>query len=86
MLKSLLLLLVLLALSLSATPLVVHAQDEACPALVQTALGATDSFCTATGRNQACYGNFALQTIPQPNVASFVFRQPGNIGIMGDDD
>ena len=35
-----------------------------CPALVQQALAATDTMCSQTAKNQACYGNINL-TAPQ---------------------
>jgi hypothetical protein len=59
------------------------AQGTTCPALVQTALDATDQFCTATGRNQLCYGNNEVELIPRDPAASVAFEQPGDLADVG---
>jgi hypothetical protein len=50
-----------------------------CPSIVQAALDATDEQCSATTRNQACYGNVNLQATPQPDTDDFTFSTPGDI-------
>jgi hypothetical protein len=57
----------------------VMAQDKTCPEIVQAALDTTDSQCSATGRNEACYGNVDLEATPQPSVENFNFSAPGDI-------
>jgi hypothetical protein len=49
-----------------------------CPALVKQALAATDTLCSATENNQACYGNISLQAKPNSNIKDFIFSQPGD--------
>jgi hypothetical protein len=66
----------LLALTLAPA---VAAQGAACPAIVQAALQAADAVCAPTGRNQACYGNLALDAEPQPHVTRFDFSAQGDI-------
>jgi hypothetical protein len=55
------------------------AQNNDCPALVQQALQKADQFCQNTGRNQACYGHFAMSAEANPNAANFVFEQSGDV-------
>jgi hypothetical protein len=50
-----------------------------CPTIVQAALDATDEQCSATTRNQACYGNVNLQATPQPDIDNFTFSTPGDM-------
>jgi hypothetical protein len=50
-----------------------------CPAIVQSALEATQTLCAATGRNQVCYGNILVSAEPQPGVTEFRFEQQGDI-------
>ncbi len=57
----------------------VLAQGTSWPAIVETALAAADEWCAPTGRNQACYGNFALDAEPQSTVTTFEFTQEGDI-------
>ncbi len=63
-------------------PAVVIAQvtggNGACPAIVETALQAADQFCSATGRNQICYGNILLNATSQSEL-SVSFDQVGDI-------
>ena len=51
----------------------------ACPAIVQQALDATDQLCSTTERNQACYGNVAVDALAQPNVTELNFDSAGDI-------
>lgn len=53
--------------------------DHTCPAVVETALAAADAYCSATGRNQVCYGHISLQAEPRTNVATFRFENEGDI-------
>jgi hypothetical protein len=50
-----------------------------CPAIVQSALEATQTLCAAAGRNQVCYGNILVSAEPQPGVTDFRFEQQGDI-------
>ena len=50
-----------------------------CSEIVASALSILDDVCTATGRNEACYGHFTLQAVPQPDVVSFNFDEEGDI-------
>jgi hypothetical protein len=59
------------------------AQDETCPAIVETALDNTDKICTEAGRNQACYGHVALTAEAQPGIEDFVFDAAGDIVNVG---
>lgn len=70
--------LVLLLLSL-----VIIAQTEDCPAIVETALNAIDTLCEDAGRNQACYGNVAIETVFQSDVMDITFADVGDIVDMG---
>ncbi len=58
--------------------------DEVCPVVVETALAALDRLCSETGRNEACYGHFALQAEAQPGVTGLAFAQPGDIAQVAD--
>lgn len=55
-----------------------HAQtdDSECPILVETALNAADEACSATTRNEACYGNL---TIDATTRAPATFENTGDI-------
>jgi len=57
---------------------------DVCPAIVAAALAAVDSFCTETGRNQICYGNFQIEFTPQAEVGEVTFNQIGDIVDVGD--
>ena len=50
-----------------------------CPTLVEAALDAADELCAETGRNQACYGHFAIEAVPQADVSAFAFEKVGDI-------
>lgn len=54
------------------------AQDNTCPAVVQSILDMVKTQCASIGRNQACYGNTTLQAEPQAGVTEFAFSQPGD--------
>ena len=60
-------------------PAATAAQDATCPAIVEQALAATNAACSATGRNQACYGNIKLSAQPQEGAPAFNFSQPGDL-------
>jgi hypothetical protein len=73
----------LLALLLLATAPVVFAQDD-CPSIVQAALQAVDNACSATTRNQVCYGNIALSATPRSDAGSLVFEKAGDRANVAD--
>lgn len=55
------------------------AQSLTCSAIVETALSAVDELCSDLGRNQACYGNVAINAEPQDGVTDFTFEQTGDV-------
>lgn len=52
--------------------------QNSCPVLVEQALQAIDQMCRETGRNQACYGNIAIEALPQPGAENFRFQVVGD--------
>ncbi len=64
---------------LMITTLTVSAQDNACSTLVQEAVDATHTNCTNIGRNQACYGNVKIDTVPSSPDIDLAFDQSGDI-------
>lgn len=60
-------------------PVWVLAQAIDCPSIVEIALAATDEFCAATGRNQACYGNVNLEVEAQVGTGDLQFSEPGDL-------
>jgi uncharacterized protein YraI len=61
------------------------AQDSTtCATIVQAALQTVDELCSATSRNQACYGNLTLEAEPQPDVTNLKFDAPGDIADVTD--
>lgn len=62
----------------------VMAQRPSCPAIVEAALRAVDDYCEDTSRNQACYGNVALEATPRENVTDFSFATVGDIENVAD--
>lgn len=61
---------------LGCVPLV---QAQECASIVQEALDYTDQTCSATARNQACYGNLTIEAVPQADATTFKFDAPGDI-------
>jgi len=63
-----------------ANPTVNHAQGDfvGCPSIISTAVGATQSSCANTTRNQLCYGHNLLQVEPQVFASKFTFNLPGD--------
>ena len=55
-----------------------------CPTIVRDALEIAGTACSATGRNQACYGNVTLNAVPQPGASSFTFNQTGDMVNVAD--
>src|SRR5262249_57039597 len=53
------------------------AQDNPCPALVQSAVEQVRKVCAALENNQICYGNPSLNIQPRSDVR-LVFAQPGD--------
>ncbi|NWF70061.1 MAG: SH3 domain-containing protein [Chloroflexi bacterium] len=64
--------------------LVARAQPDDCPAIVEAALQSVSTACSATARNQACYGNLRLNATPQDGVTAFTFEQTGDIANVAD--
>lgn len=69
----------LLVLFLALCVGVAAAQDRDCPTIVSEALTAIDDVCSATGRNEACYGNNNLTAYASSNVDSLTFDSVGDI-------
>ena len=63
--------------------IVIIAQLDECPAIVETALDSIDSICADTGRNQACYGNVSIETEFQADVTDIMFVETGDIIDVG---
>lgn len=57
----------------------VLAQDDLCPVVVQNALNMVSTACSATERNQVCYGNIFLEAEPQSGVINLAFEKLGDI-------
>lgn len=57
----------------------VLAQGTDCPTIVQLALQKADQLCQNTGRNQACYGHFAMTAEAQADAADFTFNREGDL-------
>ncbi|MGJ3240783.1 MAG: SH3 domain-containing protein [Anaerolineae bacterium] len=57
----------------------VTAQNGQCTDVIELALASANEACENTGRNQACYGNIALDASGQPDVTNFQFSQIGDI-------
>lgn len=55
------------------------AQEATCPVAFEAALDASDEACSATGRNQACYGHVAVEASPGPDAPEFTFTRVGDI-------
>lgn len=59
--------------------IVIVAQIDNCPSIVETALNSIDTLCMDTGRNQACYGNVSIETQFQSDVTDMRFADVGDI-------
>jgi hypothetical protein len=74
----------IVTLVLCCAPVVVLAQVD-CVGLVEQALAAVDQLCQDTGRNQACYGNIAIDAQSQPDApADFRFQTVGDLASIND--
>ncbi len=73
------LLLLISSVAISTSPSTLHAQPDSCGDVVTAALETAGQICDATGRNQACYGNFNAEAEPRPNAPNFTFAQIGDI-------
>src|SRR6185503_8158310 len=67
----------LFLLLLCLAPAVLAAQENMCPALVQSAVELTRQSCSELGDNVICYGNPSLNIQPRPNVR-IIFAKPGD--------
>lgn len=74
--------LLLIALVLIIGIAQVVAQGD-CPAIVESALEATDAACTDTNRNQACYGNVNMEAEFDPAAGDLIFEKQGDIVNIG---
>lgn len=66
--------LVLIVLNLALT-----AAQADCPTIVQSALELVDQACSATTRNQACYGNNLLTAVAREGINNLQFEKSGDI-------
>jgi hypothetical protein len=80
----LLLLILLLAVTSVAVAQEGASAEDACPAIIQTALQTVSEVCQGVGRNQACYGNLLMQIEPQPGVENLQFEQIGDVADVSD--
>jgi hypothetical protein len=64
-------------LLLCLAPALVAAQENVCPAIVQTAVELVREQCADLENNQICYGNPSLNIQPDPEVR-IVFAEPGD--------
>ena len=58
---------------------IVSAQAQSCPEIVQRAYVSIDRHCKTTERNEACYGNLAIEAEPRDDVSQFEFASVGDI-------
>ncbi|MBL8133541.1 MAG: hypothetical protein JNL42_16890 [Anaerolineae bacterium] len=71
---------VLLLSGLVVAPAFARLQNTSeCPRIVEEALSTVDSFCAATGRNQACFGHIALTADLRGEPGAISFEQPGDV-------
>lgn len=77
-------LIVLMLLGLASS--MVAAQGSECPAFVQEAIAAMDANCAATARNQACYGNGAINAISVEGGTIGDFVVPGDLAEIAEID
>jgi hypothetical protein len=75
LLVSLLLIVLTFSIGVTAQPM----GPFTCPEVVEQALATADMACTATGRNQVCYGNSLLTATSRANVSTFQFDEIGDI-------
>lgn len=65
---------------------IVSAQAQSCPEIVQRAYVSIDQHCTTTERNEACYGNLAIEAEPQYDISDFEFTSVGDIEAVSNID
>lgn len=70
-------------LGVMLVPTLATAQEDECPALVQTAYETTQSVCEAAGRDEACYGNNLITAEAQPDI-ELKFETPGDVADVSD--
>lgn len=58
---------------------IASAQAQSCPDIVRRAYVSVDRHCTTTERNEACYGNLALEAEPRVDANDFEFASVGDI-------
>lgn len=66
-------------ISFAFVGITVIAQTTVCPAIVENALNSIDAVCSEAGRNQACYGNVAIETRFHADVTDVTFADVGDI-------
>lgn len=68
---------VLIFLLFFVTP--IAAQDDSCPALVNSAITVVDASCQGIGRNQACYGHVRINSTRNEGFSEFEFATQGDV-------
>ncbi|MBL8165461.1 MAG: SH3 domain-containing protein [Anaerolineae bacterium] len=63
---------------LCVVPIVTVLGGEDCPTVVSEAIQMTGEACSATSRNEACYGYTLIDASPQTSVDEFTFEQIGD--------
>jgi len=53
--------------------------ESTCPTLVQPAFTATQQICSGINPGQVCVGNGSVSSVPNAEIESFSFAQPGDI-------
>ncbi|MBK8025861.1 MAG: SH3 domain-containing protein [Chloroflexi bacterium] len=67
-----------------ASVTVLQSQEAACSAYLEQALAAVQDACGATGRNQACYGNFSMQATTREAAIILDFDARGDVANVAD--
>lgn len=62
----------------------VTAQTGECTPMAQSILESVKNVCSATGRDQICYGSVSIEAEPQSGAANFHFEQKGDIANVAD--
>ncbi len=81
--QKVLFILLILMLALPAMPVTAQDGDDACPALLETALATASESCGGLGRNRACYGYTRVLAEPRRGAA-ITFAAPGDLAALAD--
>ncbi len=76
-------LVLLLTVAAPTQPIMAQDGDDACPALLETALATASESCGGLGRNRACYGYTRVLAEPRRGAA-ITFAAPGDLAALAD--